>query len=232
MELTLKQVLSLLWKRWLVLILAAVIGGAAMLFYTVVCVDPVYESTSMLYVSNKQDGNPGSVTSADLTVARNLISTYTVILKSSPVLEKVIENTGLDYSEAQLNSMISASSVNNTEIFRVTVSCTNPEHARMIAEALATYGAPQIVEIVSAGSAKIVEHAKLPENAASPNPMRNALLGAVVCFLLAAVVVVLFEIFDVRLKDVPAAAKELDIPLLGTVEDYSDSLNAGKGGRK
>ncbi|MCD8326350.1 MAG: hypothetical protein LUC90_06610 [Lachnospiraceae bacterium] len=67
-------------------------------------------------------GIKSALSSADLTASQGLVDTYIVILKSRTTLEAVIEESGVDYTYSELYDMIDASSVNSTEVFRITVT--------------------------------------------------------------------------------------------------------------
>ena len=71
----------------------------------------------MMYVNNSNislGDTKVSLSSSDISASQSLVDTYIVILKSRPVLESVIESTGVDYTVAGLSTMVSASAVNST----------------------------------------------------------------------------------------------------------------------
>ena len=89
-------------KIWLI-ILAAVIGTGAAGAYSYFMISPTYSSTSLIYI----DGGSGSISGAisslsDLQIGEALTADYSVIIKSRPVLEEVIDNLGLDISYKSL----------------------------------------------------------------------------------------------------------------------------------
>ena len=50
----------------------------------------------------------------------------------------MIEESGVNYTYEQLRKMVSATSVNSTGLFRVTVTSSNPEEARALANVIAS----------------------------------------------------------------------------------------------
>ena len=71
-----------------------------------------------MYVNNSNlSVGSTSISLTDLNAAQSLVDTYIVILKSRPTLEDVIEKANVSYTYEQLESMISASSVDGTEGF-------------------------------------------------------------------------------------------------------------------
>ena len=70
----------------------------------------------------------------DLQMNKNLVDTYSEIIKSRKVLNPVIKNLKLKYSYGELKEKVSVSPVTNTEIIRVSVSDRNPKKAKEIAK--------------------------------------------------------------------------------------------------
>lgn len=236
MELNLKRVFSVLMRRWLPIVLAMCIFGVVVFIYSAFLLPPTYRASTMLYVTSDSSGYNSSITSGQLSVAQSLIGTYVVVLKSYPVLEQVLEKTNLDYTVDEVKEMITAEPVDETGVFTVSVTCHDPVEAQELANAVANYGAPAIVDKVKAGAVSIVEAARIPKEKSGPNVLRNTLLGVLIGGFLMALLVVILDLCDTRLRNVGDAAAQLDLPLLGTVDDYSDlisdNVKAGWGNMK
>ena len=126
-EIDLGKLLKAIFKKlWLLILCALILGGAAFA-YTRFEITPLYEARAMMYVNNSNislGDTKVSLSSSDISASQSLVDTYIVILKSRPVLESVIESTGVDYTVAELSAMVSASAVNSTEIFEIVVTLT------------------------------------------------------------------------------------------------------------
>ena len=118
---------AILRKFWAV-VLAAVIGAGAAFLGTFYFITPKYRSSALFYV-NGNSLSVGSISLSDLSAAKDLVKSYIVILKSRETLNSVIDYAGIDYSYAELSGMISAASVNDTEIFQVYVTSDDPHEA-------------------------------------------------------------------------------------------------------
>ncbi len=175
-------------KIWLLLICMAVCG-AILFSYATFIITPLYTASIKMYVTNSVEAN-GNITSSDIVAAKNLVSTYSVVLKSNPTLYAVIEQTGVPYSNAELSNMISANSVNDTEIIRVSVTSKDPQEAAVIANAIADVAPGKIMEVVTGSSVNIVEVAEVPQTKSSPNVERFALAGAFFGLLMGCAIVI------------------------------------------
>ena len=233
-EIDLREISKTLLKRAWLIILCAVIAGAAFFIYTVNFVTPMYRAELSFYVSNiTSDSTDGGVASNDLAVALRLVNSYIELLEDDVVLDQVSERLGGQVTPRQLRSMISASVVGNTEIFRVTVTSPNPQMSADIANALAMVGPKTIQEITAGGTATPVGTAKVPTARSSPNYMTNAMLGAIVGAALAVVAILVSMHFDVHIKNEETLERICNVPVLGFIPDFTEvSKNASKAAKK
>ncbi len=172
----------LLRKLWIIIGVTLLCGAIGYAFAAFL-VTPSYQASIKMYVNNKSSSNE-QVTQSDIQASISLVDTYAIVLTSRPTVEAVIAQSGLNYSYEQVSSMISASSINNTEIFRVTVTADDPQAAAIIANAIAEVAPAQITSIVSGSSVTIVENAVVPAYASAPILKDYITKGALIGFLL------------------------------------------------
>ena len=125
-----RAVLSRVWLVAVISVLCAAIAFAG----TVLLITPQYESAAMFYVnnSNLSLGDASlSISSGDLSTSRNLVDSYIVILNTRETLVDVIDYAGVNRGYSELSGMLTAEAVNETEIFRVTVSRNGSIFRRM-----------------------------------------------------------------------------------------------------
>ena len=130
---------ALLSRAWMIAIVS-VLCAVLTVIGTILFVTPKYESAAMFYVNNNNlsfGDTSVSISSGDLSTSRNLVDSYIVILNTRATLKDVIDYAGVPYSYKELQKMISASAVNETEIFRVVVNSPDPQEAEKIANAIA-----------------------------------------------------------------------------------------------
>jgi capsular polysaccharide biosynthesis protein len=230
-EIDLLEVAKALLHRWWALVLAVVIFGAAAFGYTYFFIDPLYQSSTLLYVNNSDislGATSFTISNADLTAAQKLVNTYVVILKSRTALSEVIEEAGLNYSYEDLKDMISAAAVNSTEVFEVVVTSKDPAEAERIANTIANVLPEKIADIVSGSDVRIVDYAVIPSHRSSPSYTRNTAIGMLLGLVLSAAAVILAGMFDdnIRSEDYLAQAYP-DIPLLAVIPDMVGGKHSG-----
>lgn len=206
----------------LIVIFVAVLCAAAAYSATVSFIAPKYSASALLYVnsSNLSLANTKvSISTQDLTAAKSLVETYIVILKTRTTLEEVAEVSGLDYSYGQLESMISAGPVNNTEVFSVTVTCNNSSHAEILANTIAQLLPNRIASIVEGSSARIVDSAIEDTTIVSPDYKKNTLYGFTGGFLVTTFVILLLAMMDDKVRDLENASAKYQLPILAVIPD-------------
>ena len=213
---------ALLKKAWLIGAVA-VVCAVLTLVYTVVFVAPKYQSGAMFYVNNTglDVGIDSIISASDISASKDLVNSYIVILKTRETLNDVIDYAGVDRSYGEVRAMISAESVDETEIFRVTVTCEDPEEAEKIADAIAYILPKRIASIIDGTSAKVVESAVLPSGASSPSYTKNTLLGFALGLVLMAGIVVVLELMDITIRTEEDITQNCKHPILASVPDMS-----------
>lgn len=238
-EINLAEIFSaLLRKLWLIL-LAAVIAGAAVYVYTDTVVTPMYKSRITLYVCNSTSNignliaNPNgeesyfNITAADLATSQRLVATYIEMLESNRVMKKVAANmnekykTPDKYSAASIKSMVTAAPLNETEIFEVVVASSNKELARDVANEIAKVAPAEIEEIVVGSKASVIDEAELATSPYAPNVRTSTVIGMIVGAVIAICAVVLQTLLDVRIKGEEDLVNISNAPVLGLIPDLA-----------
>lgn len=231
MELDLKKLIEILLRRWWVIILALAAGTLAAFLITIFFIKPVYSATATLYVYNSDNRQSSStITSSDISVSKTLVDTYIVILKSDIVLREVAEQCSLGYSADNIRRMISASSVNNTEVFQVTVENQSARHAQIIANTLIEVAPPQIIRVVHGGAVEVIDNATLPAEPSSPNMPLNTVVGGLFGLILAVMSVLLYEMLDTRIKTEDDLSELFNIPVIGVIPSINLKDSSKKAG--
>lgn len=209
-------------KVWIV-ILTAVVFAMGSFVISKYFIKPRYSSSILVSVYNTE----GIQTSQDITTAQKLVNSYIIVLKSNTVMEAVADNVRLGYSAEQIKNMVSAASVNNTEIFRVTITCDNPGHAATIANAIADVAPAEIIRNVKAGAVEIIDRAEVPSAPAYPNISTNIILGVLIGLVLSIAGIVLYNMLDTTVKDETTLLEKYNIPIIGMIPEITNDSASG-----
>lgn len=227
-EIDLKRLLFVLWQRAWIICLVGVLCAVMAFGYAWFFITPTYSASTQLYVNNNYVDSPG-FSSSQLMAAQDLAETYMVILESRNVLDVVAQKTDLGYTYGQLKSMVSAASVNETEVFEVRVVGADYKHVALIANAIAEVLPDKIAAVVEGSSVRVVDYAVENPNPVGPSYQRYLLLGAAVGILLSAGVAVISDILDTTINSEDYLGQVYGkYPLLAVIPD-SENSKAGYG---
>lgn len=223
-EIDLLQLLRALWHRLWIIIVALLAGGIIALLGTRYLVTPLYQASAMLYVNNSSfsvGSTSFNISASDLTAAQSLVKTYIVILRARSTLTEVIEQAELEYSYEQLLGMISASSVDSTEVFKVTATSEDAAEAEKIANTVIAVLPDKISGIVEGSSVQVVDEAVLPAVQSSPNVMKNTVIGVLMGLLAGMAIAILLDLFDENIHSEEYLTKMYGVPVLATIPDMN-----------
>ena len=228
-EIDLLKLFKALWHKAWAIVLAALIGGVAAFSYAAFIINPTYEAQAKMYVNNSSltvGSTSFSINNSDLIAAQNLVDTYIVILKSRPTLEKIIAETGVDYSCEQLNGMISAGPVNSTEVFSINVASNDPKEAELIANTIVEILPGRIADIVDGSSVRTVEWAVVPSEKSAPNITKYTACGMLLGIVIACIIVFIQMAGDTLIHDEDYLTETYKLPVLAVVPDlYNDKVS-------
>lgn len=220
-EIGLIDIIEYFKKNFLIIILLAILLAALAFIFSSFIATPKYIGSTTMIVSSNQDneGNQDDINYSQIQANKALVSTYSEIVKSRGIADKVIENLDLDMDYEEFARRVSIEPVNDTQIISVKVVDTIPERAMDIANETSMIFKDSITEIMKVDNVQILDKANLPEEPSSPKVVRNTIIGVVLGFLIGIVVSLFKEISDTALKSVEDVKKDFDIPVLGAVPD-------------
>lgn len=223
-EIDLLRLLRAFWHRAWLIVLAAIVCAAAGFSYARFFITPTYQATTLLYVNNGSLSLGGATFSvSDLTASKSLVPTYIVLLKTRDTMNKVIERANLDMTYGSLVGKVSAASVDDTQVFSVSVTDSDPKRATLIANTIAEVLPERVEEIISQSSVRIVDRAVVPSARSSPNYTKYTTMGMIIGIVLACAVIVIMELLDDRVRDEQYLIQNYDLPVLASIPDYSSS---------
>ena len=221
-----RAVLDKGWMVAVVSVLCAILAFVGTFFL----IAPKYKSSAMFYVNNNSfsvGDSTLSISSGDLVTSRGLVDSYIVILNTRETLNDVIDYAGVELSYSSLKSMISAEAVNETEIFQVSVTSTNPQEAERLANAIAHILPKRIGTLIDGTSAKVVDSAVLPSKPSSPSYTKNTMLGFILGMMATVAFLALREIFDITIRSEEDVNQTCTHPILAAVPDMTAPSKGG-----
>lgn len=219
-EIDFKRIFEMIKQKLVYIVLITVIGAIVSGCITNFFITPLYTATVKLYAWSNSEHilSPGNnVTTGELEASQMLINSYLVTIQSDTFIEKVADQVGGNISVNDIKKMLSCSAIEETNIFKVSITSPNPKQAEEIANIIADVCPDELIRILKVGGVEIVDYAKEPSKPSSPNTKKNILIGAAAGFILSFAFFFIKDIFDTSINDENDLKKEFDIPIIGTV---------------
>lgn len=233
---SIKDLINLfLSKLWLI-ILFAVIGGAAGFCYTKFCMPLQYSSHMSMYVQC-YTSTSGPTDYNDISKSKQLINTYIEVLKDDAVMNAVGGKLMNEFDEAVLaetfgsyQNRISPSSIRNcmritsvtdTSVLTVSATTRSPEIAAAICNDVAEVAPKFLDDAIGVGQINYIDTAKVYPNPVGPNIKKNTALGAIAGAMLMALIILVIDFFDNTFKDPETLREKYKKAVVGEIQDFT-----------
>lgn len=232
MEIDLADVALALIRKIPLMIAVGLCTAILAFLYSKFVVTPTYQSTTKIYVLNKQDNV--NLTSSDLQMGLQLTKDYPELIKSRFVLEAVINELNLPFTYESLNEMISVSSPADTRVIAITVTDSDPVRAMDIANEIREAASVHIRNVMEIEAVNVVETANLPTHQASPSVGKNTVMGGMAGALIVAAVTVILYLTNDTVKTAEDVERYLGLSTLAVIpmNEGSGKKRRKKNGRK
>ena len=208
-------------KLHILLIIFALIFGLGS-FYVFFMQKPKYEATATVIVSSdKSNANlPGEV-----ATNKNLIDTYTQVVKSHRVLDKVKSDINIGQSYDEMLKMINVSAVKDTEIITITTTNHDAEFATKMTNKIADHFVKEIAKIYNDRNINVLDSAVTPTEPANIKIVRQEIITFAAGLIVSVSILFLVFYFDRSVKTSEQVESQLHLPVIGKIH----TIDAGKG---
>lgn len=227
LEIDLKELFFELLSHWKILALSTIMAASIALAASKFILVPQYESTSALYVLSN------SITSlADIQIGSSLTNDYIVVVKGRPILDQVIENLNLDETYDSLVDKITLENPSDSRILEITVRDTDPNHAKAIADEMASVASDYISIKMDQSAPTTIQNGYADGDPVSPHVGMNTLIGAMVGFLLASAIITISYLLDDTIMTSEDVEQKLGMNLLGSLPEITSEDHRKNSRRK
>lgn len=219
---------KILKKHLLFIILVGLVCGAAAYVLSGFVMTKKYESKALLYVENSQKTSE-SVNINDINAAQKLVNTCQIIFKSSTMMDNLIANLDLPYTKEELDRMITAQSVNSTEVMQLSVESTSPQEAEKIVNELVRLANIEFLRVIKSGSLEVIDYGEIDTKPSSPNVTLITVASILIGLVAAYIIVFVNDMLDVVVKHDDNLAKLYGIPVFAEITDFLSATESKYG---
>lgn len=217
-EINLKEVYSYFKSRLLWMILAIVVIVIIGNVYTILTRVPMYQSNTTIVLVGE---SKKEYSQSDSLLNQNLIGTYSEIITSRKVLQQVIDNLKLKMTVDELSKNITTSSVEDTEIIRITVNNEKKKMAAEIADEVASVFSEEIQDIYNLENVAIIDKAEEADAPYNINYVKDNVIYLMIGVVLSFGVVFVMYYFDTTIKSSETVEEKLGLTVIGIVPKES-----------
>lgn len=236
-ELDLKELFGIFWAKKIHIILLILIFVVIGFIYSYIFLVPEYQSITKILLAKSnattQDGTTQGMTTSQVTLNQQLVSTYSELVKSESVLTQVKDNLKIDKSIEELRKNITVSTKDDTEIIQISVVDEDAEMAKNIANEVANVFIEQIAKgYYAMDNVYVVDEAKVEEEPYNINHLKDLAIFGAIGFVVACVYVLIANMLDTTVKSKEDIEKKLGLTVLTTIPVCENTSKNKKGGRR
>lgn len=213
-EINLKEVYIYFKAKILWILLAIVVIVIIGNVYTIITRVPMYQSNTTIVLVGE---SKKEYSQSDSLLNQNLIGTYSEIITSRKVLQQVIDNLKLKMTVDELSKNITTSSVEDTEIIRITVNNERKKQAAEIADEVAEVFSDEIQDIYNLENVAIIDKAEVAKSPYNINYVKDNIIYLAIGIVLSFGVVFVMYYFDTTIKSSEVVEEKLGLTVIGIV---------------
>ncbi|CAL29260.1 Wzz/FepE/Etk N-terminal domain-containing protein [Staphylococcus carnosus] len=201
--------------KWLIILpLVFLVVGMILTFFVI---KPEYEASTQVLVNQKEKNSDMMAQQVQSNI--QLVKTYSEIIKSPRILDKVSKKLNGKYSSKEISGMLTVNNQAESQIMNITVKSKNKKDAKNIANTIAKVFSKDADQIMSIDNVSILSKADSATKV-SPKPAINAIISLFLGIIVALVLISFKEILDRRIKTEEEAEELLDLPVLGSIPEF------------
>lgn len=217
-------------KNWILCVGITLVTTIVGFLISAFLLTEVFTATSRLIIVQQTNNDAAQqITYNDVQLSQKLVSTYTEIIKSEAVLDKVSDNLNIVYDAEELQKMLAIISVNNTEVIDVSVTSQDPELSAKITNEIVEVFQDEVYKIMNASNVTVLNEAKVPTHKSGPSNIKNAGIGFAVGFMISVLIVVIKTLKDTKIKTEDEVRAIFDYPIIGVIPNV-DLSKYNRGG--
>lgn len=219
-EIDLRQIWEIIKNEWLLLVTVVMAFTITSMLVTVFMIPEQFSATGKIIVIKQNDGDGDvSLSYSDVQLSQKLVQTYSEIIKSELISDKVIRNLKLDISNAEYNSMLSVNASGNTEIMNIKVVTEDPYLAKNMVNEVIDVFIDEIDDIMMINNVSVLNWAKLPNSPSSPSLIKNGAIAFVLGIMVGVGLIFLKIILDTKVKTQEDLKSIFDYPIIGKIPE-------------
>lgn len=227
-EINLKELWEYFVSKLYIVIIVLMVAILVSNIYILFLQTPLYKSTATLVLTRAESSDTTSITQNDVNLNQKLVGTYSEIIKSRRILNKVIKNLKIDTTWDKLQKNVSVKNKADTELITITVVSDDSKIAPSIANEIADVFSDDIVTIYNIQNVSIIDYAIESERPYNINYTKQTAIAFVAGLVISCAIIFVMFYFDTTIKSSEEIEEKLGVTVLGSVPMHGKK----KGGKR
>ncbi len=227
-EFNIRDIISIFIPKLWIIAVVSLVMALLLGFYSAFLKTDKYSSTATMLVAN----DATNLNNAVLDVSTEMVKRCEIIIFSDEFLQKVISDVKASDNYDQswklsvsfVKSILTMKQRGDTEFFDITVTAEDNVLAYSVVNAVAKRIETDLPELLPYDSKYIrtgtINHAVPALSPDSKHTVRNSVVGFAIGAVVSMVVIFLFSLFDVTIRDKKKIEDSFDIPVLGVIPRF------------
>ncbi len=217
----LKKTISMVLKKWWLLALLLLVFSLGARFICTNYIDKVYQGQTTMFIGKEKGAlSDIGISFTDIQTYNQLIIDYKEIANSRLVIMATMKNLNINMDLVEFRKHLSIDIVENSRLFTVSYSSTDPVLAAKIANELAKQLTIAVSEIVTVENIRIIDKALVPIEPVSPQVNLITFLSGVIGIILGLFIIYLREIFDDSFSSQESIETELQLTVMAMIPKF------------
>lgn len=213
-EINLRDLLSYFKKHLVLFVVMVLFVVSAGTVYSVFIQKPEYKAQATVILSSDKSK---TTIQNEINANKNLIDTYTEVVKSHRVLDRVKSEMQINDSYEQLVKKVTVASLKDTEIISISVVDLDKYHSYSLANKIADTFTDEISQIYNDKSVNVLDRAVEPQKPYNVDIIKQEAIYAAAGIILATAVIFLMFYFDRTIKTTEQIEQLFKLPIFGKV---------------
>lgn len=219
----LRDLLSVLRARWIVIVAATLIGGLLALGVSLLTT-PTYQAKIQFYVTVAGGENAAAAAYQGSLGAQQRVQSYAALVDSTDIAQDVIAVSGVDLRATEVAARTAATADAKTVLLTVAVTDSDPQRAFDVAQGFGEV-LPEVINRLETpegggpalAKLTVVNPPALPTSPVAPKAEQNVAIGLVLGFLAGVGIALLVNALDRRVKSKEQLETIAGKPVVGSI---------------
>lgn len=216
-----QDIVDALKKKWQLIACITLSATIISVVFSFFIIKPEYKASTKVFVG-KESTSTGSTdvyNSNDVQMYQKLLSTYSVVIKTTDLLDDAFKSKNLDYKSSEVLSGLSVTPQTDTQVLEISFTGENKEECKEVVDAITEEFIKVAPNYYANVNVNVIEEVKLPNSPVSPNKKLNIAVAFVLGLVVGVAISLVLAMLDSTFKDKQQLEEVIGLPVIGVIPD-------------